>query len=261
MGPVENEDYGAVLARFAANSRGPGAVGTLECSRVVVGPQCGLSIEVYGTEGSATWNFERMNELKLAVGRGGANAGYTTILGNPGMGDYGKFQPGPGNSMGYDDLKVIEARSSCSRSPRASPAPAPSTTRSPRPRSSPRRSSRPRPGSWVKVPAVHGRHLRRRAGRCRSGAVTSGTRPLVVGLGKVEPDLVTGVLGDGIDFVAEPDRRRPGRRAGGDRPRRRGGRRGVPRPHTADARARPHRGRHRPGRPRRRPPPAASPWW
>ena len=110
MGTVENEDYGAVLARFASNSRGAGAVGTLECSRVVVGPQCGLSIEVYGTEGSATWNFERMNELKLAVGRGGANAGYTTILGNPGMGDYAKFQPGPGNSMGYDDLKVIEAK-------------------------------------------------------------------------------------------------------------------------------------------------------
>ena len=42
MGPVENEDYGAVLARFAPNSRGAGAVGTLECSRVVVGPQCGL---------------------------------------------------------------------------------------------------------------------------------------------------------------------------------------------------------------------------
>src|SRR3954466_13884433 len=76
MGTVENEDYGAVLARFAPNSRGAGAVGTLECSRVVVGPQCGLSIEVYGTEGSATWNFEQMNELKLALGRGGAHAGY-----------------------------------------------------------------------------------------------------------------------------------------------------------------------------------------
>jgi D-3-phosphoglycerate dehydrogenase / 2-oxoglutarate reductase len=34
--------------------------------------------------------------------------------------------------------------------------------------------------------------------------VTSGTRPLVVGLGKVEPDLVTGVLGGDIEFVAEP---------------------------------------------------------
>jgi predicted dehydrogenase len=105
LGTVENEDYGAVLARFAA-----GAVGTLECSRVAVGPQCGLAIEVYGTEGAASWNFERMNELKLALGRGGAHTGYTTILGNPGMGDYGNFQPGPGNSMGYDDLKVIEAK-------------------------------------------------------------------------------------------------------------------------------------------------------
>lgn len=34
--------------------------------------------------------------------------------------------------------------------------------------------------------------------------MTTGTRPLVVGLGTVEPDLVTGVLGDGIGFVAEP---------------------------------------------------------
>jgi len=32
----------------------------------------------------------------------------------------------------------------------------------------------------------------------------AGTRPLVVGLGKVEPDLVTGVLGDDNEFVAEP---------------------------------------------------------
>jgi phosphoglycerate dehydrogenase-like enzyme len=30
------------------------------------------------------------------------------------------------------------------------------------------------------------------------------TRSVVVGLGKVERDLVTGVLGDGVDFVAEP---------------------------------------------------------
>ena len=36
--------------------------------------------------------------------------GHTTILGNPGMGECTQFQPGPGNSMGYDDLKVIEAK-------------------------------------------------------------------------------------------------------------------------------------------------------
>ena len=32
----------------------------------------------------------------------------------------------------------------------------------------------------------------------------TGSRPVVVGLGKVEPELVTGVLGGGIGFVAEP---------------------------------------------------------
>src|SRR5690606_37410912 len=53
MGRVENEDYAAALVRFAATAQGPGPVGTLEVSRTIVGPQCGLAIEVYGTEGSA----------------------------------------------------------------------------------------------------------------------------------------------------------------------------------------------------------------
>src|SRR5690606_26534964 len=110
MGRVENEDYAAALVRFADTAQGPGPVGTLEVSRTIVGPQCGLAIEVYGTEGSAKWNFERMNELEVCTQRGGPHYGYTTVLGNPHLGDYGNFQPGPGNSMGYDDLKVIEAK-------------------------------------------------------------------------------------------------------------------------------------------------------
>lgn len=110
MGPVENEDYAAALVRFADDARGPGAVGTLEVSRTIVGPQCGLAIEVYGTEGSVRWNFERMNELEVCTQRGGPHYGYTTVLGNPHLGDYGRFQPGPGNSMSYDDLKVVEAK-------------------------------------------------------------------------------------------------------------------------------------------------------
>ena len=105
LGKVENDDYVAALVRFSA-----GAVGTLEASRVSVGPQCALGFEIYGTDGSAIWNFERMNEVRLCLGRGGADHGYTTVLGNAAMGDYGRFQPGPGNSMSYDDLKVIEAK-------------------------------------------------------------------------------------------------------------------------------------------------------
>jgi predicted dehydrogenase len=110
LGPVENEDYAAALVRFAADSGAAGAVGTLEASRVIVGPPCGLGFEIYGTDGSASWNFERMNELRVCIGRGGPHHGYTTVLGNAHFGDYAHFQPGPGNSMSYDDLKVIEAK-------------------------------------------------------------------------------------------------------------------------------------------------------
>ena len=110
MGAVENDDYVAALVRFAPDSRAAGAVGTLEASRVIVGPQCGLAFEIYGTEGSAVWNFEQMNELRVCIGRGGPHSGYTTVLANGHFGDYAYFQPGPAVSMSYDDLKVIEAK-------------------------------------------------------------------------------------------------------------------------------------------------------
>jgi predicted dehydrogenase len=110
LGSVENDDYAAALVRFAPDSRAAGAVGTLEASRVIVGPQCGIGFEIYGTDGSATWNFEQMNELRVCLGRGGPHFGYTTVLGNSHLGDYAHFQPGPGTSMGHDDLKVIEAK-------------------------------------------------------------------------------------------------------------------------------------------------------
>ncbi|MGH9107769.1 MAG: Gfo/Idh/MocA family protein [Acidimicrobiales bacterium] len=107
---VENDDYVGALVRFASGPTAEGAVGTLEASRTAVGPQCRLVIEVHGTEGSAAWDFERLNELELCLGRGGPNAGYTRVLANEGMGDYARFQPGPAIAMGYDDLKVIEAK-------------------------------------------------------------------------------------------------------------------------------------------------------
>ncbi len=108
--PVENEDYAAMLVRFADNAVGAGAVGSLEASRVAVGPRASYNFEIYGTNGSLKWDFERMNELQLAIGRQGANVGYQRIMANPLMGDFGKFQPGSGTSMGYDDLKIVEAR-------------------------------------------------------------------------------------------------------------------------------------------------------
>ncbi|WP_194409607.1 Gfo/Idh/MocA family protein [Microbacterium cremeum] len=99
-GKVENEDYAAVIGRFES-----GAVGVFESSRTAVGPRAEYRVDVYGTKGSLRWDFQRMNELLLADDR----AGYRTVMAQPGFGDFGHFQPGAGTSMGFDDLKTIEA--------------------------------------------------------------------------------------------------------------------------------------------------------
>jgi predicted dehydrogenase len=99
-GRVENEDYASALARFES-----GAVGVFEASRVAIGPRAEYVLEVYGTKGSARWDFQRLNELQLADDP----AGYRTIMASPGFGEFGRFQPGPGTSMGFDDLKTVEA--------------------------------------------------------------------------------------------------------------------------------------------------------
>ncbi len=99
-GDVENEDYAALLARFAS-----GAVGVFESSRVAVGARAEYRLEVYGTEGSLRWNFERLNELELAD----TGHGYRRIMAEPTFGEFRRFQPGAGTSMGFDDLKTVEA--------------------------------------------------------------------------------------------------------------------------------------------------------
>jgi predicted dehydrogenase len=100
-GAVENEDYAAVLGRFDS-----GAVVVLESSRVAIGPRAEYALEVYGTKGSLRWDFQRLNELQVADD----TTGYRTVMAQPGFGDFARFQPGAGTSMGFDDLKTIEAQ-------------------------------------------------------------------------------------------------------------------------------------------------------
>ena len=170
LGAVGNEDYVATLVRFADDAQGPGAVGTLEASRAIVGPQCGLSLELYGTDGSLAWEFERMNELRVCLGRAGPHQGYTRVLANAHLGDYARFQPGPGIAMGYDDLKVTEAkkflvavaggeRRSCSIDDALSAAEVLAAAE---------RSAAD--GAWHKVPAVAGTTAARRNGQRGGGA-------------------------------------------------------------------------------------------
>jgi inositol 2-dehydrogenase len=65
---------------------------------------------VYGTEGSVRWNFERFNELEVCIGDGGPTRGYTRAMANPSWDQWAHFQPAIGTSMGFDDMKVVEAQ-------------------------------------------------------------------------------------------------------------------------------------------------------
>jgi predicted dehydrogenase len=104
LGTVENEDYASSLVRFENGARG-----TLENSRTCVGPHVRNSFEVNGTRGALSWNFQRLYELELYRFDETGDKGYRTVYAARGMGDFDRFQPGAGISMGYDDLKVTEA--------------------------------------------------------------------------------------------------------------------------------------------------------
>ncbi|MGJ5748965.1 putative dehydrogenase [Streptomyces puniciscabiei] len=103
-GPVENEDYVNCLLRFASGARG-----VLEACRVSVGEQNNYGFEVHGTKGAVFWDFRRMGELAVSRGTTYQDQPVSTVYVRPGHGEYAAFQPGAATSMGYDDLKVIEA--------------------------------------------------------------------------------------------------------------------------------------------------------
>jgi predicted dehydrogenase len=103
---VDNEDWAGALCELAG-----GTVGSLEASRVIVGPRVGMRFEVHGTRGALSWELERMNELeRFTLSENGGDEGYTRILAGVDHPDFAAFQPGAGVPMGYDDLRVLEAR-------------------------------------------------------------------------------------------------------------------------------------------------------
>jgi len=95
--PVDTEDFGAVVFRMGARTRG-----CMTASQVSAGRKNGLSIEVYGTRASVAWNQERPDELWVGH-RDSGNQLFVKdpALLNPGARTYADL-PG-GHSEGYDD--------------------------------------------------------------------------------------------------------------------------------------------------------------
>jgi predicted dehydrogenase len=95
LGPVENEDWFGALFRLASGARV-----SCEASRVTTGSPNAYGFRLHGTDGSLSWDFRRMGELRVRD---------ATVFAGPGDGEFGAFQPGAAIAMSYDDLKVIEA--------------------------------------------------------------------------------------------------------------------------------------------------------
>jgi predicted dehydrogenase len=105
QGDVTNEDYASALLQFAN-----GVQGNLEVCRVIQGHKCQFAFEIEGTEGALSWDFERMNELKVfGLDGNGSHDGYTRLVSGPAHPDHVRFNPGAGVGLGYEDLKTIEA--------------------------------------------------------------------------------------------------------------------------------------------------------
>ncbi|MCV0428552.1 MAG: Gfo/Idh/MocA family oxidoreductase [Roseibium sp.] len=103
---VENEDIASALLTFEN-----GVHGVVSTSRSAWGRKSYIGFEVHGTEGMITFDQERMNELRLYQNKGPlAEQGFKTLLSGPAHPPYGHFVPAAGHQLGFNDLKVIEAR-------------------------------------------------------------------------------------------------------------------------------------------------------
>lgn len=103
MGEVTNEDYAGMLCVFENGARG-----AFETSRSMIGPESQMAFDVYGTEGALSWNFERMNELRVYRRGDGLDTGYMTVFSGDRFPFHGSFVPGSANGIGYEDLVTIE---------------------------------------------------------------------------------------------------------------------------------------------------------
>jgi len=95
--PVSTEDFGAVIFRMGERTRG-----AMTASQVSAGRKNRLSLEIYGSKGSAAWDQERPDELWM----GQRNAANQVLLKDPSLlrADARSYADLPGgHSEGYDD--------------------------------------------------------------------------------------------------------------------------------------------------------------
>ena len=101
---VDNDDMVSALVHFEN-----GVHGHIGASRVSWGKKCGLTWEIHGTEGTITYNQERLNEIKLFTRQSDSSTdGFRTILSGSEHPFYSSFLPNGGHGLGFMDVKICE---------------------------------------------------------------------------------------------------------------------------------------------------------
>jgi predicted dehydrogenase len=102
--PVDVDDHAAFLTRFDS-----GALGTFEVSRVASGRGNGLQLEIYGTAGTVTFDWQRNNELQYFSTTDAADRqGFRRIMAGPAFPRYPVPLPVTGLGVGYLETMVVQ---------------------------------------------------------------------------------------------------------------------------------------------------------
>lgn len=103
MAPVDIEDAGQILLRTAS-----GITGVLELSRIHSGRQNYCTLEVSGTKGSVSFDYERLNELQVSTS-GSIGGGYTRVIVGPAQ-DGGLVWTLGGLGVGFAETVIVHMR-------------------------------------------------------------------------------------------------------------------------------------------------------
>jgi hypothetical protein len=68
-----------------------------------------MAFELNGSKGAASWDHETLNQLRLYLPEEQPNDGFIDVLAGDAFPNQGNIVPGGGNSIGYEDMKLIEA--------------------------------------------------------------------------------------------------------------------------------------------------------
>lgn len=102
--PVDVDDEDSFLVRFKN-----GAVGSIEATRNAWGRNNYITVELHGSLGSISFNYERLNELQVCFANDPDNCrGFKTIYTGPAHFHGEVTWNIPGMNIGYGELKAIE---------------------------------------------------------------------------------------------------------------------------------------------------------